>query len=43
MLLDIDDYKKINDTNGHLPRDEILKALAQELGEVIRQADCDSR
>lgn len=39
LMLDIDDFKKYNDTNGHLAGDEVLKKLANFLVEALRVAD----
>lgn len=39
LFLDIDDFKKINDTLGHSQGDLLLKALAQYLEGSVRQAD----
>lgn len=39
ILLDIDNFKEINDTHGHLAGDEVLVQLAQLITTHIRQAD----
>jgi diguanylate cyclase (GGDEF)-like protein len=36
FLFDIDHFKEYNDTNGHLPGDELLKSLSAYLSERIR-------
>ncbi|MBK1724368.1 diguanylate cyclase [Thiocystis violacea] len=38
-MLDVDFFKRINDTWGHPAGDEILKALAQRLSEGVREGD----
>jgi diguanylate cyclase (GGDEF)-like protein len=42
-LIDIDDFKKINDTYGHPVGDIILKDLSKRMGEVIRRDDVVAR
>ena len=39
FLLDIDNFKTYNDTNGHLPGDELLKRLGSLLSENCRQSE----
>jgi diguanylate cyclase (GGDEF)-like protein len=38
IMLDIDDFKKINDTHGHIVGDIVLKKLANMLKEIIGNA-----
>ena len=42
-MLDIDHFKKINDTYGHTAGDEVLRNLASELREHIRYPDTIGR
>jgi len=42
-MLDIDDFKKINDTYGHIVGDDVLRSLAGELRNHIRHPDTIGR
>jgi two-component system cell cycle response regulator len=39
LFLDIDDFKKVNDTLGHPQGDVVLKTIADYLAGAVRQAD----
>jgi len=43
IIMDIDNFKKINDTYGHLTGDLILKRLASTLQETVRKIDVPAR
>ena len=43
LMLDIDDFKAINDGFGHVPGDAVLSAVARELHGMLRQSDLRCR
>ena len=43
LLIDVDNFKNINDTYGHLEGDRVLQSFAQTLSEQLRSADILSR
>ena len=43
VLLDIDDFKQINDTRGHLAGDAVLHGVASTLADMIREIDMAAR
>lgn len=42
-FIDLDDFKKINDMHGHLTGDEVLRAFAAKLQELMRNSDTVAR
>lgn len=43
MLLDLDDFKIINDTHGHSTGDEVLIAISNRLRQAVRESDTVAR
>ena len=43
LMIDVDNFKQINDTHGHLEGDRILKAIASILKHCARGADIIAR
>lgn len=43
IMCDVDHFKKINDTHGHLAGDEVLKWFVRHLGEGVRACDWVAR
>ena len=39
LMLDLDHFKKINDTHGHLTGDAVLKETAERISQVVRSYD----
>ncbi len=43
LLVDVDHFKRVNDNHGHLIGDEVLRALAAELRQQVRESDVVGR
>jgi len=40
FMMDVDDFKKINDSKGHHAGDQVLKSICQLIQKNIRSTDC---
>ena len=43
VMIDLDHFKSVNDTDGHSAGDTVLRALAEHLGRGVRDADLVAR
>lgn len=43
LYVDLDDFKKINDTQGHLVGDKVLQCVSTRLSQVVREEDTVAR
>jgi len=43
LLADVDHFKRVNDTHGHLTGDAVLKTLAAEMRQQVRESDLVGR
>src|SRR5580692_6576366 len=43
LLVDVDHFKRVNDSHGHLIGDDVLRALAAELRQQVRESDVVGR
>lgn len=43
LMIDIDDFKKVNDTYGHLVGDSILREISSKISTTVRKIDTPAR
>ena len=43
LFIDLDRFKNINDTFGHLTGDEVIRTMAQRLADAVRETDTLAR
>jgi len=43
LMIDVDHFKDVNDTYGHLAGDQVLKAIASEMKKIVRDEDILAR